>query len=168
MGPLHGIRIVEFAGLGPGPLAATLLTDLGATVLRIERRDESARLDAALLKFDIVRRGRSAISLDLKSPTELALALSLIERADALIEGFRPGVMERMGLGPDLCLKHNARLVYCRMTGWGQTADRRARCHWPRRPASDTATQPAWRLWRWFPLPRAGFGCGAFRGPQLW
>ena len=121
MGPLHGIRIVEFAGLGPGPLAATLLTDLGATVLRIERRDESARLDAALLKFDIVRRGRSAISLDLKSPTELALALSLIERADALIEGFRPGVMERMGLGPDLCLKHNARLVYCRMTGWGQT-----------------------------------------------
>ena len=117
MGPLAGVRIVEFAGLGPGPLAAMLLADLGATVLRIEKPGERGTLARG---FDVVLRNRDAISLDLKRREDLEIARSLIARADALIEGFRPGVMERIGLGPDACLARNPRLVYARMTGWGQ------------------------------------------------
>ena len=121
MGPLAGVRIVEFAGLGPGPMAAMLLADLGADVLRIERRGSALPADnAAMRRFDVVLRSRSAISLDLKDPAEVGKALALVCKADALIEGFRPGVMERLGLGPEPCLARNPRLVYCRMTGWGQ------------------------------------------------
>lgn len=121
MGPLSDLKIIEFAGIGPGPMAATLFADLGATVLRIER---TAPVDLGTpkgpVKFQLLRRSREAIALDLKDPKALELVLELVAQADALIEGFRPGVMERLGLGPGICLERNARLVYGRMTGWGQ------------------------------------------------
>ena len=120
-GPLGGVRIVEFAGIGPGPLSAMLLADLGATVLRIDRREPSGLGIERPLEFNYSMRNRHAISIDLKSPDGLEAALVLIESSDALIEGFRPGVMERIGLGPDVCLARNPRLVYGRVTGWGQT-----------------------------------------------
>ncbi len=120
-GPLTHLKIVEFAGIGPAPMCAMLLADLGATVLRIERLDEVDLGTKRPLKYDVLRRGRETIALNLKSPDGVAVALDLISSADALIEGFRPGVMERLGLGPDVCLKLNARLVYGRMTGWGQS-----------------------------------------------
>src|SRR5690348_8596271 len=116
MGPLGGIRIVEFAGIGPGPFTAMLLSDMGADVVRIDRK--GGRTPS---KGEITYRGRPAIALDIKKPEAVEAALKLIESADALIEGFRPGVMERNGLGPDVCLKRNPKLVYGRMTGWGQT-----------------------------------------------
>lgn len=116
MGPLKGIRIVEFAGIGPGPFAAMMLSDAGAEVLRVER--PGARPPSP---SDITFRGRSAIQLDLKQAEAVEAALRLVSQADALIEGFRPGVMERLGIGPDVCLKRNPRLVYGRMTGWGQS-----------------------------------------------
>jgi alpha-methylacyl-CoA racemase len=114
-GPLTGVRIVEFAGIGPGPFCGMLLSDLGADVVRVDRvgaRDPKPT--------DIVDRGRRSIAVDLKQPEGVALSLDLIARADALIESFRPGVMERLGLGPDEALVRNPRLVYGRMTGWGQ------------------------------------------------
>ncbi len=120
-GPLAGLRIVEFAGLGPGPMCAMLLADLGADVLRIERPGESGLGVPRPRRFDLLLRGRKAIRLDLKQAQDRRIALRLIEGADALIEGFRPGVMERLGLGPDACRPLNPRLVYGRMTGWGQT-----------------------------------------------
>lgn len=116
MGPLHGIRIVEFAGIGPGPFAAMLFSDMGAEVIRIDRK--GGRSPA---KTEIYMRGRKAVALDMKKPEGVEAALKLIDRADALIEGFRPGVMERLGVGPDVCLARNPKLVYGRMTGWGQT-----------------------------------------------
>lgn len=116
MGPLKGVRIVEFAGIGPGPFAAMLLSDMGADVVRIDRK--GARGGS---KFDITSRGRRSVALDLKKPEGVEAALRLIAKADGLIEGFRPGVMERLGLGPDVALKRNPKLVYGRMTGWGQT-----------------------------------------------
>src|SRR5262249_53531344 len=116
MGPLAGIRVVEFSGIGPGPFAAMLLSDMGADVIRIDRK--GGRTPS---KGEITYRGRPAVALDMKKPEGVEAALRLIDRADALIEGFRPGVMERLGVGPDLCLKRNPRLVYGRMTGWGQT-----------------------------------------------
>jgi alpha-methylacyl-CoA racemase len=115
-GPLSGFRIVEFAGIGPAPFAAMLLADMGADVVRIVRPG-TPRLEAS----DIVERGRRVVSLDLKSREGVESALQLIDRAEALIEGFRPGVMERLGLGPDVVLRRNPQLVYGRMTGWGQT-----------------------------------------------
>jgi len=115
-GPLSGLRIVEFAGIGPAPFAAMLLADMGADVVRI-MRPGAPGLEAS----DIVERGRRVVSIDLKSRDGLESALQLIDRADALIEGFRPGVMERLELGPDVALRRNPRLVYGRMTGWGQT-----------------------------------------------
>jgi alpha-methylacyl-CoA racemase len=119
MGPLKGIRILEFAGIGPGPFTAMMLADMGAEVLRIDRA--GAVTDAPREPhWDLLNRGRRSAALDLKHPTAIATALRMIERADALIEGFRPGVMERLGLGPDVCLQRNPRLVYGRMTGWGQ------------------------------------------------
>ena len=124
MGPLHGIKVVEFAALGPAPMGAMLLADLGATVLRIERKSATGGRPSADLfdpKVDILNRNRQVIALDLKRPEGIAAALQLIAGADALIEGFRPGVMERLGLAPDVCLARNPRLVYGRMTGWGQT-----------------------------------------------
>lgn len=119
-GPLSGLRILEMAGIGPGPLAAMLLADLGAEVVRIDRPVSPARQMPLRPEQDIVARNRRCIALDLKRPEGQAQALSLIERADGLIEGFRPGVMERLGLGPEACLARNRRLVYGRMTGWGQ------------------------------------------------
>jgi alpha-methylacyl-CoA racemase len=116
MGPLQGVRIVEFAGIGPGPFAAMLLSDMGADVIRIDRK--GGRVPG---KFEVTYRGRSAVQFDLKKPEGVEAALKLIDNADALVEGFRPGVMERLGVGPEICLKRNPRLVYGRMTGWGQT-----------------------------------------------
>ncbi len=114
MGPLQGIRIVEFAGIGPGPFAAILFSDMGAEVVRIDRK--GGRSPA---RTEIYMRGRTAVALDMKKPEGVEAALRLIDRADALIEGFRPGVMERLGVGPDVCLSRNPKLVYGRMTGWG-------------------------------------------------
>lgn len=124
MGPLQGLRIVEFAALGPAPLGAMVLADLGADVLRVERKASASDQPASPLfdpELDILLRGRRIVRLDLKKPESVAAVLMLIEKADALIEGYRPGVMERLGLGPDVCLQRNPRLVYGRMTGWGQT-----------------------------------------------
>jgi alpha-methylacyl-CoA racemase len=116
MGPLSGIRIVEFQGIGPGPFAAMLLSDMGADVIRVDRKGGRTPH-----KAEITYRGRRAVALDLKKPEAVEAALKLIEKADALIEGFRPGVMERLGLGPDICAERNPKLVFGRMTGWGQT-----------------------------------------------
>ncbi|WP_088143121.1 CaiB/BaiF CoA transferase family protein [Achromobacter xylosoxidans] len=121
MGPLKGIKIIEFAGIGPCPMTAMLLADLGATVLRIDRSEPPSLGIERPLRFNLLLRNRKAIALDLKNAAARDLALRLIEGADALLEGFRPGVMERLGLGPDVCLTRNPRLVYGRMTGWGQT-----------------------------------------------
>ena len=120
MGPLEGIGIVEFAGLGPAPFCAMLLADLGAETIRIDRPQAPAgRIDHDP-RTQVMNRGRRSIAVDLKNPAGRDAALRLIDRAEALIEGYRPGVMERLGLGPDVCMARNARLVYGRMTGWGQ------------------------------------------------
>lgn len=115
-GPLAGIRIVEFAGIGPGPFCGMLLADLGADVVRIDRADSVGRG-----RPDVFNRGKRSIAIDLKQADGVEAALSLMDRADGLIEGYRPGVMERLGLGPDVAHSRNAKLVYGRMTGWGQT-----------------------------------------------
>lgn len=120
MGPLAHLKIVEFAGIGPGPMAAMLLADMGAEVLCIDRTEPSGLGVPRLARFDLLRRNRPMLALDLKRPEATELALRLISEADALIEGFRPGVMERLGLGPEACFASNPRLVYGRMTGWGQ------------------------------------------------
>lgn len=119
-GPLAGIRIVEFAGIGPAPMSAMLLSDLGAEVVIVDRLEPSGLGIERPIRFDITRRGRRSVALDLKRPEGIACALDLVAEADALIEGFRPGTMERLGLGPDICLERNPRLVYGRITGWGQ------------------------------------------------
>lgn len=116
MGPLQGLRVIEMAGIGPGPFCAMLLADMGAEVWRVERREGPPGS-----RRDVMGRGRRSIALDLKHPAATRAVLRLVERVDALIEGFRPGVMERLGLGPDVCLARNPRLAYGRMTGWGQT-----------------------------------------------
>ena len=121
MGPLAGIKIIEIAGLGPCPMCAMLLAELGATVLRIDRKEPVELGLSRPLRFDLLRRSRKSIPLDLKSPDATELVLQLVEGADALIEGFRPGVAERLGLGPERCLERNSRLVYGRVTGWGQS-----------------------------------------------
>ena len=126
--PLDGIRILEFAGIGPAPFAGMLLSDLGADVVRIDRPGT-----APLGVGKVTGRGRRSVALDLKTEKGRDTALSLIENADALFEGFRPGVMERIGLGPDICQKVNPRLVYGRMTGWGQNGARSFRLPWPER-----------------------------------
>ena len=120
MGPLSGVKIVEFAGIGPGPMCAMLLADLGADVLRIDRTQPVDLGTRRPARYDLLRRNRKTVRLDLKRPEAIEFALGLIARADALIEGFRPGVMERLGLGPDVCLARNPRIVFGRMTGWGQ------------------------------------------------
>jgi alpha-methylacyl-CoA racemase len=114
-GPLKGLRIVEFAGIGPGPFCGMLLADLGADVVRIDRKDSPPTADF------VMGRGKRSIVIDLKHKDGVEAALSLLEKADAVFEGFRPGVMERLGLAPDVVLKRNPRIVYGRMTGWGQT-----------------------------------------------
>lgn len=121
MGPLGGVRVVELAGIGPGPMAAMVLADLGATVIRIERPDPPELGIKRPLEYNLLLRNRKVVALDLKRAEDRTAALALIGKADALIEGFRPGVTERLGLGPSDCLAANPRLVYGRMTGWGQT-----------------------------------------------
>jgi alpha-methylacyl-CoA racemase len=116
MGPLAGVKVIEFAGIGPGPFCAMLLSDMGAEVIRIDRK--GARGGS---KFDVTSRGRRSLAFDLKKPEAVEAVLKLIAKADMLLEGFRPGVMERLGLGPDTALARNPKLVYGRMTGWGQT-----------------------------------------------
>ncbi len=119
-GPLAGIRIVEFAGIGPGPLAGMLLADLGAEVIRLDRVEPSGLGIERPAQFDLLLRGKRTLKVDLKKPEGVALARALVTKADALIEGFRPQTMERIGLGPDICLKDNPRLAYGRVTGFGQ------------------------------------------------
>jgi alpha-methylacyl-CoA racemase len=127
MGPLDGVRIVELAGIGPAPFCAMLLSDMGAEVIRVDRAANVGHDDSRVggpvgeeHRFNLLARGRRNIAVDLKNPEGVAAVLRLIDRADALIEGFRPGVMERLGLGPDICLGRNPKLVFGRMTGWGQ------------------------------------------------
>lgn len=121
-GPLHGVTVVEMAAIGPCPFAAMLLADMGATVIRIDRLPGPRRpVDDYTANDTLVDRGRESVALDLKQPEGVAIALDIIARADILIEGFRPGVMERLGLGPEPCRLRNPGLVYGRMTGWGQT-----------------------------------------------
>src|SRR5262252_1093143 len=143
MGPLSGINIVEFAGIGPCPMAAMMLAEMGATVLRIDRVADSDLGLPLPTKFEVLKRSRHIIRLDLKRPEAVALTLRLIQESDALIEGFRPKVMERLGLGPDVCLARNPRLVFGRVTGWGQEG-----------PLADAAAQPGRRLRRRRPLSR--------------
>jgi len=120
MGPLAGYRVIELAGIGPVPMCAMLLADMGATVLRLDRPAASGLGIETEARFELLNRGRPSLAVDLKRPEGAALALDLAASADALIEGFRPGTMERLGLGPAPCLARNPRLVYGRMTGWGQ------------------------------------------------
>ncbi len=117
MGPLKGLKVLEMAGIGPGPFCAMMLADMGAEVIRIDRLSHKGGGHRA----NVLNRGRRSIALDLKNPAAVETVLKLIDRADALIEGFRPGVMERLGLGPDVCLQRNPKLIFGRMTGWGQS-----------------------------------------------
>ena len=117
MGPLTGIRVVEMAGIGPGPFTAMMLSDLGAEVIRVDRLSQKGTGHRA----NVLNRGRKSIAVDLKNPRGVETTLRLIEQADVVLEGFRPGVMERLGLGPEECLSVNPRLIFGRMTGWGQT-----------------------------------------------
>ena len=120
-GPLRGVRVVEFAGLGPAPFCGMLLADLGADVVRIDRRDPPGGVMGTLGLPSVLDRGKRSIALDLKDPDDLAVVHALLARADVLLEGFRPGVMERLGLGPVPALAANPALVFGRMTGWGQS-----------------------------------------------
>ena len=117
MGPLKGIRIIEVGGIGPGPFCGMMLSDMGADVIRVARRSASGNTPVSI---DPLLRGRKSIALDLKNPLGVEVLLRLADRADAIFEGFRPGVAERLGIGPDVCLARNPKLVYGRMTGWGQ------------------------------------------------
>ncbi len=120
MGPLQGTTVLEIAGIGPGPFCAMLLADMGADVIRVDRAGQVMGGDPESPPADVLNRGRRSIGLDLKNPDGVEALLSLVERADVLMEGFRPGVTERLGIGPDDCLARNPKLVYGRMTGWGQ------------------------------------------------
>ena len=120
MGPLQGFKIIEIAGIGPGQFAGMLLADMGASVVRIERPVQGEAVFAADARFNLMNRSRPLIGVDLKTQQGVQLVLDLCEDADAIFEGFRPGVMERLGLGPDACMTRNPKLVYGRMTGWGQ------------------------------------------------
>jgi len=116
-GPLRGLKVIEMVGLGPAPFCGMLLADMGAEVIRIDRPRQGADAES---RWDVLARSRKSLAIDLKKPGATETVLQLIEQADVLIEGFRPGVMERLGLGPDACLARQPRLVYGRMTGWGQ------------------------------------------------
>jgi alpha-methylacyl-CoA racemase len=127
VGPLKGYRIIEIAGIGPGPFCAMLLADMGADVVRVERSDGKGNPVERDSRFQVMHRNRRSVSMDLKNPAAVSALLKMCESADALIEGFRPGVMERLGLGPEACLEVNPKLVYGRMTGWGLRAHVAAR-----------------------------------------
>ncbi|MEP9378508.1 CaiB/BaiF CoA-transferase family protein [Aquabacter sp. CN5-332] len=120
MGPLHGTKVIEFGAIGPGPFCAMMLSDMGAEVLRLDRMEPPDLGLQRETRFATLNRGRRSVAMDLKAEGAVATVLRLVEKADAIIEGFRPGVMERLGLGPDACLTANPRLVYGRITGWGQ------------------------------------------------
>ncbi len=120
MGPLHGLKVIELAGIGPGPMAAMLLADLGATVLRVDRKEPASLGVPRPMRFDLLLRNRRSVPVDLKHAPSVEFVLDLIARSDVLIEGFRPGVTERLGLGPTVCLEKNPKLIYGRITGWGQ------------------------------------------------
>ncbi len=119
MGPLQGVKVVEIAGIGPGPFCAMMLADMGADVVRVDRASRAGG-DPEASRAEVMNRGRRSVAVDLKNPDGVETVLRLVDGADALIEGFRPGVAERLGIGPDVCLERNPRLVYGRMTGWGQ------------------------------------------------
>lgn len=121
MGPLSGVKIVEFGGIGPPPMCAMLLADMGADVLRIDRTQASGLGFPVAPRFAVMDRSRRSVAIDLKTSQGIDAVLRLLDQADALVEGFRPGVLERLGLGPEVCLQRNPRLVYGRVTGWGQT-----------------------------------------------
>src|SRR5436305_6689936 len=121
MGPLAGLRVLEFEAIGPGPFAGMMLADMGADVLLVDRPADPELGFGRERRFDVMLRGRRSIVLDLKSASGVEAALRLCEKADALIEGFRPGVMERLGLGPEVVHARNPRVVYGRVTGWGQS-----------------------------------------------
>ena len=116
--PLEGLRVIEMAGIGPGPFACMLLADMGAEVIRVDRT--SGGMSMGQNPADVMARGRKSIAVDLKNPEGVEVVLKLVESAQVIIEGFRPGVMEKLGLGPDVCMARNKGLVYGRMTGWGQ------------------------------------------------
>jgi alpha-methylacyl-CoA racemase len=120
MGPLAGVTIIELAGIGPAPFASMLLADMGANIIRIDRARGDEPGIRLPYRLNVMNRGRRSLSVNLKSPAGIATVLKLVEQADAFIEGFRPGVTERLGLGPDACLARNPRLIYGRMTGYGQ------------------------------------------------
>jgi alpha-methylacyl-CoA racemase len=120
MGPLEGVKVIELAGIGPGPFCAMLLAVMGADVIRIDRADRVQDPIPEGAYVEVMNRGRRSVGVDLKSPEGVEAVLALVESADLLLEGFRPGVTERLGLGPDDCLARNPKLVYGRMTGWGQ------------------------------------------------
>ena len=147
---------VEVAGIGPGPFCAMVLADLGADVIRVDRPAAGGDPDAA--RFDILARGRRSVGVDLKAPAGPEVVLRLVERADALLEGFRPGVAERLGIGPEACLARNPRLVYGRMTGWGQ--DGPAGRHAP----ATTSPTPRWRA----PWPTSVAPASRPRRPSTW
>ncbi len=119
-GPLEGYKVIELAGIGPAPMCAMMLSDMGAEVVRVDRLADAGLGISLPKKFNYLGRGRKSIAVDLKNPEGIEAVLKLIDSADALVEGFRPGVMERLGLGPEICLKRNPKLVYGRVTGWGQ------------------------------------------------
>ena len=119
-GPLSGYKIIEIAGIGPGPFAAMMLSDMGAEVIRVERVQAVRDTQSSNANWDVMQRGRKNVAIDLKHADGVEALLQLVEKADAMIEGFRPGVMERLGVGPDVCLARNKKLVFGRMTGWGQ------------------------------------------------
>jgi alpha-methylacyl-CoA racemase len=119
-GPLSGYKIIELTGIGPGPFCAMMLADMGAEVLRVDRAQAVRGGDPDHPSLDLLARGRRSVGVDLKHPDGVETVLRLVERADALVEGFRPGVTERLGIGPDDCLARNPKLIYGRMTGWGQ------------------------------------------------
>ena len=119
-GPLAGIKVLEVAGIGPGPFCGMMLADMGAEIVRIDRADRVRGGDPAKPPADVLARGRRSLALDLKQADGVDVLLRLVDQVDVIIEGFRPGVMERLGLGPEICLERNPRLIYGRMTGWGQ------------------------------------------------
>jgi alpha-methylacyl-CoA racemase len=119
MGPLKGMKVVMVGGIGPGPFCAQMLADMGADIIRIDKKGEP-RIAFIQKKFDVLHRNIRSVTIDFKKQEGIEAALKLIDKAEAIIEGFRPGVMEKLGLGPDICLKRNPKLIFGRMTGWGQ------------------------------------------------
>ncbi len=138
-GPLVGLKIIEFAGIGPAPMASMLLADMGAEVIRIDRLTPSGNGISRPVRFDLLARGRQSIALDLKQPAGINCALELIAQADGLIEGFRPGTMEKLGLGPDTCLGEYRRPRYQL-----HCTDRRLRRDWSRRRSPHSSIEPNW------------------------